>query len=62
MSTYRTHLTQSALDKAVSRASQKIFPIVFGPFLDSLGGFEVKSFVEFRGKHKNILTPIGVSF
>ena len=40
-------LIQRALSQAMSGASEKIFPVMFGQFLASVGTFEVKNFLQF---------------
>ncbi len=46
--TCRMDLIQSALDRGVSKVSQKNLFVVFGPFLQFLGRFEAKSFTQIK--------------
>ena len=48
-------LIQNALDKAMSVANQKHFSKKFGPFLDSLGGFESKNPLTISGSLKKMI-------
>ena len=48
-------LIQNALDKAMSVAKSETFFQDFGPFLDSLGGFESKSPLTISGSLKKMI-------